>query len=127
MKLTHFAIWTNNLEGMKDFYCRYFGGTVGPKYHNVNRGFQSYFVRFEGDAALELMTLPALAPSAGQGNRVGYAHMAFALGSKERVDALTAQLEQDGYTVASRPRTTGDGYYESAVLDPDGNIVELVA
>jgi lactoylglutathione lyase len=48
------------------------------------------------------------------------AHVAFALGSKERVDALAAELGAvDG------PRTTGDGYYEAVVLDPDGNRVEL--
>lgn len=43
--------------------------------------------------------------------RTGYAHIAFSVGSKEKVDVLTARLKADGYKVVSGPRTTGDGYY----------------
>lgn len=58
-------------------------------------------------------------------NRTGYAHMAFSLGSKEAVDELTARLQDDGFSVASGPRTTGDGYYESSVIAIEGNQIEL--
>ncbi|HAO26646.1 MAG TPA: glyoxalase, partial [Chryseobacterium indologenes] len=52
---------------------------------------------------------------------------AFSAGSKEKVDDLTNLLRQDGYTIAGEPRTTGDGYYESVILDPENNIIEIVA
>jgi lactoylglutathione lyase len=29
--------------------------------------------------------------------------------------------------VVGAPRKTGDGYYESVVLDPDGNVVQIAA
>jgi lactoylglutathione lyase len=31
----------------------------------------------------------------------------------------------DGYKCVSDPRRTGDGYFESVVLDPEGNRVEI--
>jgi len=55
----------------------------------------------------------------------GYAHIAFSVGNQQAVDTLTARIRKDGYIVASGPRVTGDGYYESCVLDPDGNRVEI--
>ena len=47
------------------------------------------------------------------------------LGSAELVDELTERLRDAGYTIAGEPRTTGDGYYESVILDPEGNRIEL--
>jgi lactoylglutathione lyase len=41
------------------------------------------------------------------------------------VDTLTERLRADGYRVVGEPRTTGDGYYESVVLDLDGNRIEI--
>ena len=57
--------------------------------------------------------------------RTGYIHIAFSVGSKERVDSLTAQLQTDGYEVVSGPRTTGDGYYESCIVGIEGNQIEI--
>ncbi|MBN8494960.1 MAG: VOC family protein, partial [Burkholderiales bacterium] len=54
-------------------------------------------------------------------------HLAIALGSEAAVDALTAQLRAAGHPVLDGPRRTGDGYYESVVLDPEGNRLELTA
>ena len=54
---------------------------------------------------------------------VGLAHIAFSVGSKEAVDTLTTKLKEDGFSVVSGPLRIGDGYYESCVLDPDGNRV----
>lgn len=41
------------------------------------------------------------------------------------VDRLTAELKADGYKVISEARTTGDGYYESCIVDLEGNKIEL--
>jgi len=41
------------------------------------------------------------------------------------VNALTNQLREDGYAILGEPRTTGDGYYESVIQDPDGNRIEI--
>ena len=53
-------------------------------------------------------------------------HIAFSLGSKERVDELTARIKKDGYEVISGPRTTGDGYYESCIVGVEGNQIEIM-
>ena len=60
-----------------------------------------------------------------QGQHLGYAHLSFSVGSKEEVDRLTQKMSDDGIQVVGQPRTTGDGYYESVVLDPEGNRVEV--
>lgn len=127
MRIEHIALWTNDLEGMKDFYSRYFGGKAGNKYVNSKTCFESYFIGFNGGARLEIMKAPSVIPNPGKmaDQYMGYAHMALSVGSKESVDALVEKLRQDGYKVISEPRTTGDGYYESCVLDPDGNRVEI--
>ena len=118
MKLEHVAIWTKDLEA-------YFGAVAGNRYDNHSTGFSSYFLSFDSGSRLEIMTRSDLAGRPNVDMAVGLAHIAIALGSREAVDSLTARLEADGYTVASRPRTTGDGYYESVVLDGDGNRIEL--
>lgn len=123
MKIEHIAIWTNNLEEMKDFYTRFFHGKANEKYVNQKKHFESYFIQFESGTRLELMRRPDLAK--GEENACGYAHMAFSLGSRQEVDEMTSHFEKEGYQVAGKPRVTGDGYYESVILDPDGNIVEL--
>ncbi len=126
MHIEHFAIYTSDLERLVAFYSTYFGAVVGPKYTNPRRQFQSYFLSFASGARLEVMTLPELdAPQSSGYPLAGYTHLAMALGSEAAVDAMTARLRSDGYVVASGPRRTGDGYYESVVLDPDGNQIEL--
>ena len=58
-------------------------------------------------------------------NRTGYIHIAFSVGSREEVNALTVRLKEDGFEVASGPRTTGDGYYESCIIGIEGNQIEI--
>ena len=58
-------------------------------------------------------------------NRTGFIHIAFSVGSKEKVDSLTDILKNDGYKVISGPRTTGDGYYESCIVGIEGNQIEI--
>lgn len=126
MKIAHIALYTNDLDRARTFYQTYFEGVAGELYHNPKTGLQTYFLSFADGARLELMTRPQLS-AAADGLCVGWAHVAFAVGSRENVDALTARLRTDGYVVVSGPRVTGDGYYESCVLDPDGNTVEITA
>ena len=125
MRIEHLAIYTRDLDRLRDFYVRYFGGASNERYRSKSgSGMESYFISFDGGARLELMSLPAL-EDAPAGARVGLTHLAFDVGSRGAVDALTTRLAADGYRVLSAPRTTGDGYYESVVADPDGNRVEI--
>ncbi len=129
MHIEHLAIWVQDLETMKDFYLNYFDVVPGPKYTNAAKHFDSYFIYFgQGKTRLELMTCPDTKTSDGQrGYGMGLAHFAISVGGKQKVNALTERLRKDNFTIFSEPRTTGDGYYESVVLDPEGNYVEISA
>ena len=124
MKIEHAAMWVGDLEKMRNFYEIYFDACPGSKYVNAAKGFGSYFLSFESGARLELMHSDSMT-SGSSSQAPGYAHFAFSVGSKEKVDELTARLRSAGFTVESGPRTTGDGYYESCVLDPEGNRIEI--
>lgn len=125
--IEHAALWTPNLERARAFYETYFGAEAGDKYQNEQKDFTSYFLSFESGARLELMHTSTLQDaSAPDGAELqGYHHLAFSMGSEADVDRLTNELRQDGYEVVGEPRRTGDGYYESIVLDPDGNRGEI--
>ena len=128
VKIAHIAIWTNNLEALKTFYIRYFNGVSNEKYVNPFKKFESYFISFESGPALELMRRESLADGSHDINeRLGITHIAFTLGSKEAVISLTETLRADGYRIVGEPRTSGDGYFESIVLDVEGNRIELLA
>ena len=125
MRLEHAALYVRDLERAKAFFEAWFEARAGEKYHNQRTGFQSYFLSFTDGARLEIMTRPEMGDGAGPEYRAGYAHIAFSVGSRERVDALTTRLKEAGYPVTSGPRVTGDGYYESCILDSEGNQVEI--
>ena len=125
MKIEHIALYVSDLEGARDFFVKYCGAQSNEGYHNPRTDFRSYFLTFSDGARLELMTKPELVSADNTTNRFGYAHLAFSVGSKDAVDALTAELKADGFQVLSGPRTTGDGYYESCILGPEGNIIEI--
>ena len=127
MYIEHLALWTNNLEGMKDFYHQYFGATSHEKYVNTTKNFSSYFLSFEKGCRLELMQMPDIPESSNNiyAQFTGLIHFAIAVGSKEKVDNLTERLRNDGFEIIGEPRTTGDGYYESIILDPDKNRIEI--
>jgi len=127
MKIHHIAIYVHDLEKTKAFYETYFGGQTNTQYHNPKTGLKTYFLSFEGDCNLEIMEKPGIPIAEHSTEHTGYTHLAFSLGDPESVDRLTDRLRKDGYTVFSEPRTTGDGYYESCVSDPDGNRIEIVA
>jgi lactoylglutathione lyase len=128
MGLAHVAVWTRDIERLREFYERYFGATAGRRYESATRpGFTSYFLTFpNGGARLEIMSLPELAGRA-EAPAVGYAHVAVSVGSRAAVEGLTAQMRADGVSIRSEPRQTGDGYFEAVVEDPDGNRVEITA
>lgn len=127
MHIEHVSLWTHNLERLKNFYTRYFNAAPSAKYTNSFTQFESYFLTFETGARLELMQMPGVAEGLNdiESQFTGYNHIAFAVGSQAAVDALTEQLRRDGCRVIGEPRRTGDGYYESVVLDPDGNRIEI--
>lgn len=129
IRIEHIAIWTRDLEKMKDFYCKYFNGVSNELYQNTTKGFSSYFISFGTGTRVELMHSIHLDDNitAGHNNRLGIVHIAISLGSKDNVDSLTKTLEIDGYTIVGQPRTTGDGYYESCILDPENNLIELTS
>ena len=125
MKIEHIAVWSGNIEALKTFYTTYFGATAGKKYVNPVKNFASYFLTFTEGCRLEVMQIPGLKENGEKAGITGLAHFAISVGSRETVLELTGRLRKDGYPVASEPRTTGDGYFESVVLDPDGNQVEI--
>ncbi len=126
MKIEHISLWVKDLEKMKGFYSYYFNAGPGEKYSNPEKKFSSYFLTFENDTRLEIMTHDDIELSGSEnGKYSGWAHLALATGSKKRVDEITEQLRKDGHFIVDGPRTTGDGYYESVVEDPEGNYIEL--
>ena len=127
MKIEHLAIWVDDLEAMRMFYLTYFDVKSGEKYTNIKKGFTSYFLMFgESKTRLEIMHVQDIIDTPNRrGFMKGIAHFAISVGSKDAVNQLTERLRADKYIIESEPRTTGDGYYESVVLDPEGNYVEI--
>jgi len=126
-RIEHVALWTVDIERLANFYARYFAAVVRSKYSNPSKGYESRFLTFEGGARLELMSTATLRPVQYEpgAQRMGLTHVALSVGSAGRVDELTSSLRDSGFAVLDGPRRTGDGYYESVVLDPDGNRIEI--
>ncbi len=129
MRIDHIAIWCDDIEAMRTFYTNYFACTSAEKYFNPTKLYTSYFLTFDsGGARIELMHRPDISSEPdSRGYTKGVAHICIEVGSELQVRELTERLRSDGYTIASECRTTGDGYYESGILDPEGNYVEISA
>ncbi len=125
MKIEHIALYVCDLKAARDFFVQYFDADPGNEYKNEKTGFRSIFLRIGDGARLELMNRPGVKEEGSLDECTGYAHIALSLGSRKRVDELTAQLKADGYSVESGPRVTGDGYYESCVIGFENNRIEL--
>ena len=125
MRIEHVAMYVNDLVTVKNFFVKYFQAKSNESYHNKTTNFRSCFLSFDSGARLEIMTRPSMEDPDKSVNRMGYIHIAFSIGSKEGVNALTEQLRKDGYSVISGPRTTGDGYYESCIVGIEGNQIEI--
>ena len=126
ISIDHTAVYVNDLEKTKAFYQEYFNAEANEQYHNTKTNLRTYFLTFERGGRLEIMSKPDLPSIGTDGEHLGYIHLAFSVGGSKAVDDLTGRLRGDGYVVFSEPRTTGDGYYESCVADPDGNRIEIV-
>ena len=129
MHIDHIALWTDDIDRLTDFYATYFGASPGNRYLNAAKCFESCFLSFARGARIEVMKTTSLAPVASESGaqRMGLTHLAIAVGNEAHVDALTRRLADNGFVVLDGPRRTGDGYYESVVLDPDGNRIEITA
>ena len=126
MKIEHIAIWSPDIERLKDFYSTYFGAIPNSIYKNTTTGFTSYFLTFKEGARLEIMNKnDILSVDPPNQQFMGYCHLAMSVGTEVEVIRLTKQLGKDGYRILGEPRTTGDGYFESVVADPDGNRIEM--
>ncbi len=125
IKIDHLALYVRDLDTTKGFFVKYFNAKFNELYHNTTTGFKSYFLSFDGGCCLEIMSRPGLVEERNSDLRYGYIHFAISVGSKENVNELTDRLIHDGYEVVSGPRTTGDGYYESCIIGPENNIIEI--
>ena len=125
MYIEHVSVYVRDLESAKDFFIKYFDGCSNDGYQNFNTGFKSYFITFEEGPRIEIMNRPDISDPDKALFRTGYSHIAFSVGSKEKVDSITDRLRHDGYEVISGPRITGDGYYESCVIVFEGNQIEI--
>jgi len=128
MILEHVAIWTNNIEALKEYYTKYFDAVSNEKYINPQKKFESYFLSFQLGGRLELMSRQGIPNNANDTitqQHLGIIHLAFGVSSMKEVDAKAKQLQDDGFTILSGPRKTGDGYYEFETLDPDNNRLEV--
>jgi lactoylglutathione lyase len=128
MNLEHVAIWTDRLEELKNYYCKYFGGVPNSKYTNETKKFQSYFLTFTSGARLELMSMPAIPDNVNDRivkQHKGIIHLAFGADTIAAVDQKATELKEAGFPILSGPRKTGDGYYEFETLDPDNNRLEV--
>ncbi|MDU0348210.1 VOC family protein [Actinomyces sp. MRS3W] len=132
--IDHTAIWVADLEAARDFYLYWFGGRANGQYHNPRTGLRTYIITFDDGAhvsdgrgaRLELMSRPDV-DARSDVERLGWAHISFALPDRAGVDDLAARARAAGVPVIDGPRQTGDGYYEAVLLDPEGNRVEIVA
>ena len=126
MRIEHIALFCKNLEQMRQFFLDHFEGESNGQYHNPRTGLRTYILTFpNGGARLELMQRPDIIDADPSKPNIGFIHVSFAVGSKETVDAKTFELRDAGYQVTSGPRTTGDGYYESCILGPEGIQIEI--
>ena len=126
MKIDHVALFCRDLEAMRQFFLDYFEAVSNEQYHNPRTGLRTYILTFpNGGARLEVMSRPDTIEADPSMPHIGFIHVSFAVGSKEAVDAKTVELRDAGYQVISGPRTTGDGYYESCILGPEGIQIEI--
>jgi lactoylglutathione lyase len=125
-RIEHLALWVRDLDTVAAFYARWFGARIGDRYENPRKGFASRFLDFSGGARLEIMTRADVGPR-GNGEQLGFAHVAIVVGDEKAVDTLAAAFGAAGVALLDGPRRTGDGYYECVVSDPEGNRVEVTA
>jgi lactoylglutathione lyase len=125
MRIEHVAVYASNPENMRDFFVKYFGAESDSGYRNLTTGFRSFFLSFDDGARLEIMYSPKMQDEGKSLFRTGYVHIAVSVGSRDRVDEISEELDRAGFKILSGPRVTGDGYYESCILGPENNLIEI--
>ncbi|MGN1229805.1 MAG: VOC family protein [Prevotella sp.] len=126
IKINHIALYCLNLEVMKKFFVSHFGCRSNEMYHNPRTGLKTYILTFpEGETRLEIMSHPKVDEISAGLYRAGYIHLSIAMGSRESVIEKTSELTTAGYECVSGPRVTGDGYFESCLIGPEGILVEI--
>ena len=122
MQIEHLALWVRDLEGMRDFYLKYFDTTSGEKYVNPGKQFTAYFILFgEDKTRLELMTRPDITSIDGKrGFNMGLAHFTISVGGKDKVNALTERLRKDNYTILASPGRQGMDIMKALSWTPKG-------
>jgi lactoylglutathione lyase len=124
--IRHVAIWVKDLETIRRFYQYYFDAASGEKYTNPSKKFTSCILSFKNGSDLEIMHRPDIQPNKNRDEEyLGWAHIAIGVGSREKVLELTESIRKGGYEVIGEPRMTGDGFFESVVLDPEDNRIEI--
>jgi lactoylglutathione lyase len=130
MTIDHIAIWTTDLEKIKDYYTKYYGGRANEKYTNSVKQFDSYFISFDSGSRLELMQRPDIPDNLNdrvEKQHLGISHISFGMESMEQVIEKSKELAKNGFRIICGPRKTGDGYFEFKTLDPDNNRIEVSA
>lgn len=127
MRIDHISIFVNDLDAEKNFFVKYFGAHAGSRYKNFSTESINYFLKFDDGSRLELMQRESSVDVANKPHRTGYNHIAICVGDRKDVDDLTKRLEINGVQIFSGARMTGDGYYSSVVVDPEGNGIEIMA
>ena len=127
MKINHIALWVRDLEQMKAFYDKYFLIKSNELYNNEKKGLKTYILSFKDGCRIEIMQIPEmqLLEKKDIRNYEGYCHISVSVGSEQEVKRLTDTLRNDGFPVLDGPRWTGEGYFESVILDPENNRIEL--
>ncbi len=121
-KISHVALYVNDLETMKNFYVSVFQAKSSAKYNNQSTGFSSYFLSFSSGVRLELMHDTN---RIARNNHESWGHIALAAGSKKAADRLFFSIESKDIEIITKPRLTGDGYYEFVISDPEKNRIEI--
>ena len=94
MRIEHVAMYVNDLEAARDFFIKYLGASSNDGYHNQKTGFRSYFLSFSDGARLEIMNKPQMDDAEKTLARTGLIHIAFSVGSRERVDEDDRRIEK---------------------------------
>jgi lactoylglutathione lyase len=130
MYIDHIAIYTNQLEVLRNYYIKYFGATSNKMYFNEKKQFRSYFLSFESGARIEIMSMSGIPDNKNDTENAqhkGIIHFAFAVETVQDVDNMAKKFMTDAYKIIDGPRKTGDGYYEFVTLDPDMNRIEITS
>ena len=122
MRLHHVAFWTRRIDVLEDFYARHLGGKV--LFRHAIGNFRCTFMSLDDSVKIELMSRTELGdPDLTE--RIGYSHLSLEVDSKARVDQLTETFRAAGIPIEKDKEQYDDGFYESSIRDPDGNVIEI--